>query len=867
MIDVSVLGSFDVRDEARGSLATLIAQPRRAALLAYLVVEGGGDFVGRDALLALFWPHADETRARASLRQALVFLRRALGEAALVRRGDDAIAVDRAAIRCDLWRFREALGAGRDSDAVDLYRGPLLDGIVLSDSPDLEQWCASQRLSTSHAASGAAARVADAASRTGDLPRALRFARVAQQLEPYDELHHRRILRLLDGAGDRATAIREHATFVAMLRRELDVDPSPETLALAESLRAPSLEAPPTIPPPAPSSVELPAPAVQGGARPSLPASRRLVWWGGAAVVATITATLWLTRPAGERAPAPPLSTRRVVVLPLVEGNSPEERSALGMMVADWVTEGLSRIDGIEVVPATALIASRRTLDSAANGGTPPARPTNAGDAWRAAATDLGAGVVVHGTAYRTTDSLHLHAQVVETSTGRLLRPAVRVSVPAASTMDGIHQLRGRIVATMAPWADTVTHLRQAISPPSYEAYHDYVTGLESFVQGDPRAALALFSRSAAADPSYPMPRIAAAIMHLNLNEADSAAALLAPLQVERSLLGPLEQGTLDMVAGLLYGDLPKAYDAVVRQARIAPGTIGEYMVAELARRMNRPVEAVHVLRQLGPDRGELRGWRAYWRELTFALHLLGDHASELKAARDALRRYPGDVSIAAYEVRALASMGELIGVRQGLARLDALPATPAQRGSARLLAATELLRHHPPDGRTMAAEVVAWFDSLPAGVRDQPTLQRLEGRALLLAERARDARHRLRPLVGSGTPSLELAGLMGAAAAADGDRAEALRWMSVLEKQTARLSDAARGLSWGEGPYRRAIIAAHLADSVTALSLLSEARRAGLPMDPTLHAEPAFATLRRWPPFAALVTARDGGQETGDGR
>jgi len=354
------------------------------------------------------------------------------------------------------------------------------------------------------------------------------------------------------------------------------------------------------------------------------------------------------------------------------------------------------------------------------------------------------------------------------------------------------------------------------------------------------------------------MPRIAATIMHLNLNDADAAQRVMASLTTERVRLGPLEQSTLDMVQGLLSGNLPMAYDAVVRQARIAPGTIGEYMIGELARRMNRPAEAVSVLRALGPDRGELRGWRPYWQELTFAEHLLGNHGAELVAARDAMQRYPDNVMIAGYELRAQSALGNRAAVSAALVRLDASLASLGERASLRVMMATEYVAHHSDEGRAMTRTVAAWFDSLPSAARNAPLIRRQEAHTLLLLDRAAEARARLRPLIAqpimSSTMSFALMGLAGAVAAADGDSVEARGWMDQIAVRAQAMTPAARGISWGEPTYWRSTIAARLGDSTLALSLLRDARREGLGMDPPVHAEPAFAALRRWPPFAAVL-------------
>ncbi|WP_373068654.1 BTAD domain-containing putative transcriptional regulator [Gemmatimonas sp.] len=864
MIAIAALGALNVSEPTRGSLATLLAQPRRAALLVYLAIEGEGEFVSRDSLLALFWPDSDESRAKAALRQALTFLRRSLGEQAIHGRGDDAIGLDPAHVSCDVWTFQQALTAQRDDEALALYRGSLLDGLVVDDAPAFEQWVANRRETLARKAAKAAARSADAHSGRGDLERAVELARRAQTLNPFNESHHRRLLTVLDRSGDRSSALREHDTFAARLRSELEADPAPETLSVVAAVRARTISnTPPNTSPvmsakaidrtSGPATADIPP----STSRAIAPPVRTISWLiaSAAAVATTLIITLAMRRPpatSGSAAPVSGLVANRIAVLPLTESVPDSARSTLGIMAADWITEGLSRLDGVEVVPATALLATEATLDTASQSA------LTVNDRWQRVARDVGAGMAVRGTIYREGRTVHLQAQLLETHTGRLLRPVERVSVPDDSLMVGIDRLRTRVVAALAPLTDTVTHLRRAIAPPTYEAYRDYVAGLTTFVNGNTRAALSLFQRSAAADSSYPMPRIAATIMHLNLNDADAAQRLMASLTAERVRLGPLEQSTLDMVQGLLAGNLPMAYDAVVRQARIAPGTIGEYMIGELARKMNRPAEAVSVLRALGPDRGELRGWRPYWQELTFAEHLLGNHDAELIAARDAMQRYPDNVAIAGYELRAQSARGDRAAVSAALVRLDASLASLGERATLRVMMATEYVAHHPDDGRAVARAVAAWFDSLPSAARDAPLIRRQEAHALLLLDRAADARARLRPLIGqptaSSTLSFALMGLAGAVAAADGDSVEAHGWMNQITVRAEAMTPAARGISWGESPYWRSIIAARLGDSTLALTLLREARREGLSMEPTVHAEPAFAVLRRWPPFAALL-------------
>ncbi len=881
MITVTALGALDVRDAARGSLATLLAQPRRAALLVYLIVEGGDRFVSRETLLGVFWPESDESRGRGALRQALAFLRRTLGEDAITTRGDDGVGVDPETVRCDVPSFLAALQAGEMTAALSLYRGEFLAGLLIDEAPAFDQWSAAQRESLARRAADAAGHAAEYAAARGDWSEAIARARQAQAFAPRSEEHHRRLLSCLAGAGERATALEEHTRFAARLAEDLEVVPSPATLALVATLRQPptvgvAVRPSSSVSPPASLSPATPPSAVASGASrwasaeatadsPGRVTALRATTWIAASVIAvavvavSLLAVVTLRPNAGRGAPAETpatvsrsgperMSPSRVLVLPLTDETRDTSLTAVGRLAADWITEGIARVEGIEVVPMMAVLTTERGLPSE------PGRGTSA--RWQQVARDVGAGVVVRGAVYREQRMLELQAQVLDAATGRVLLPVERVRTPVDSVIAGVDRLRTRVVAALAPLADTVTHLRRALAPPTYESYRLYVAGLETFVNGDARGALSLFTRSAGADSTYPMPRIAATIMYLNLTDATSAERLLVSLRAERDRLGPLEQSTLDMTQGLLAGDLAATYDAVVRQARIAPGTIGEYMVAEIARKMNRPLEAVRVLRALGPDHGELRGWSAYWRELTFALHMLSRHDEELAAAREAERRYPTDPFIAQYRVRAHAAQGDRAGMQVVLRTVASSRSAYGSGAALRLIALTEWLAHGHAGGPALASEVVAWFDSLPAAVQDSARIRQYRARALLLADRPEQARLVLQPLLARGaTPSFSALGLAGVSAAAIGDRIDARRWMATIASRARALTAPERGLSWGESSYWSAVIAAACADSSGALDLLRQARREGMGMEPTVHAEPAFAALRGWAPFAALLS------------
>src|SRR5512146_3430379 len=94
MFDLTLLGLHAVRGADGREIASLPAQPKRFALLAYLALGAGAGYHRRDSLAALFWPELDQFAARRALRNTLYHLRDALGDDVIVVRGDDAIAID-----------------------------------------------------------------------------------------------------------------------------------------------------------------------------------------------------------------------------------------------------------------------------------------------------------------------------------------------------------------------------------------------------------------------------------------------------------------------------------------------------------------------------------------------------------------------------------------------------------------------------------------------------------------------------------------------------------------------------------------------------------------------------------------------------
>jgi DNA-binding SARP family transcriptional activator len=237
MIELRVLGGLSVGTASGTCPAELLTQPRRQAVLLYLALALPVGFHSRDSLVALLWPESDAASARHSLRNALHELRRSLGDDVFLSRGRGQVAVDSKALRCDALELRRLLAAGRREDALAGWTGEPAAGFHVSGAPGFERWLDELRSSLRGAVvAGAWCRVDELAA-AGDLGAAAGTARRALEIGEVDEAGVRRLMRLLEAAGDRPGALEAYARLTRRLAAEYEIGPSPETSQLARSIR------------------------------------------------------------------------------------------------------------------------------------------------------------------------------------------------------------------------------------------------------------------------------------------------------------------------------------------------------------------------------------------------------------------------------------------------------------------------------------------------------------------------------------------------------------------------------------------------------------------------------------------------------
>src|SRR5262249_24944616 len=235
-LSLTLLGGF----QARLDPGPAVALPTRKAqaLLAYLALPLGRAHP-RDTLAALLWGGLRQDAARAGLRQALFFIRKALnGAEGLLRQEGDTLAFEPAAVDTDTARFERMTSEGTPEalqQAAQLYTGDLLSGFALDEAP-FEEWLVGERGRLRELALEALARLRAHHRNTGPLARGVRPALKPLGLDPLQAAVHRILMRLYADLGRRGAALRQYRQCVAVLQRDLEIEAEAETALLYEEI-------------------------------------------------------------------------------------------------------------------------------------------------------------------------------------------------------------------------------------------------------------------------------------------------------------------------------------------------------------------------------------------------------------------------------------------------------------------------------------------------------------------------------------------------------------------------------------------------------------------------------------------------------
>ena len=243
-VRIDLLGGFRVMLDGQPVAGVLTS--RLQSLIGYLVLHP--EAVSRQQLAFLFWADSEESQARTNLRQLLHHLRSMLPAVAQYLKSDHQTLCWQPGPECtvDAVAFEEAAAEGDLENAARLYRGDLLPALY-------DEWLESERARLKQVYEGVLERLVVDAEKRRDFAGAIRFAEIRLVRDTLREASYQTLMRLYALNGDRAGALRIYQRCADVLRRELDVEPGPETRRVRDSIM--QVQA-------APREPERPAPAV-----------------------------------------------------------------------------------------------------------------------------------------------------------------------------------------------------------------------------------------------------------------------------------------------------------------------------------------------------------------------------------------------------------------------------------------------------------------------------------------------------------------------------------------------------------------------------------------------------------------------------
>lgn len=864
MIELTLLGPHAVRGADGRELAALPAQPKRFALLAYLALGAGAGYHRRDTLAALFWPELDQFAARRALRNTLYHLREALGDDVIVARGDEAIAIDPAALSCDVAGLADDVDNGRFEEAVERYRGELLAGLHVPNAGEaFEDWLSRERRRMVELVLRALRALADRDASAGDHSAAARWALRACDLAPDDEGWLRCAMTLLEHASDVGGALRMYERYARRLSTEFGAVPSAETRELASRLRAgAAVEPTPHATGVSPTDVAVTSPVIPSADLPRVRQTTRTLLWASAGVAALAVALVGATAHARHVHADPPRA--RVLVTVFDDRTADPHLRSLGRMTQDWLVRSIVRAHlAIDVVDQRAVFT--QTHDA-------PAPALNAIELARR----TGASLVISGGYDRSGDSVLVQATVVDARTGRVVRAVGPVTADVRSPLAGIDALGSRVATALASIVDVraTQSMDRATEIPPLEAYQAYVDGWDAYWHGDAVASESLFVRAARIDSAFTPALVAAAVSASNSNgcaAVDSLARVLTQtLNASHRSIGRVDDLTMHIADARCRGRNDEMLRLTLERAELMPGDASAQMSAAAAASWaNRPVKQLELLARVNPAVD--LAWStdtthfAYWGSVTGALHMLGRHREELAAADNISRSTPlTRVWERGSALAALSRPGEL------LALLDSSLTLPVETVSDIGLApftdgrpqytvtpawvanwiARELVTHGDTlTARAAALRAVQWYAGRPEGERATIEERLVQAWSLEVLGKFAEAERIARGLVASDSENVDFRGELAGLAAEQGETALADsldRWLAA-QKPTR--------VSWTASLYRARVAALEGRDD-EAMARLREAFDLGI-WPAWLHEEPAFVRLRQRADFVTLTAPR----------
>jgi serine/threonine protein kinase len=484
----------------------------------------------------------------------------------------------------------------------------------------------------------------------------------------------------------------------------------------------------------------------------------------------------------------------------------------LGRITSDWISQGLSQISGLKVVP-TMSVPQLSPARKPGEGTRPPPSPL------QALAEETGAGKVVSGTYYLAGSEIQFSSSIADTLNRKLIFSLEPVKGSLTDRMNVIQQLRQRVMGALATDSQLSIGDSKGAHPPSYEAYQEFVLGMNLFARDDPED-ISHLEKAVELDPGFMPAYQWLALIYSRMPLWDKAVSILDFLDQNRDKLTPEGAFWLDRLRAESQGKNEEALRAILQLQKLAPReALYNFLVVAEEIGLNKPRQALDVFEKVELPESWLNtnsgiNWYAYW---CIAHYFLGNHKKELEVARRARKSFPDALGLMINEARALAAGGKIEEVKKVIDESLLSRSSAGTAGRVMLAAARELrLRGYQEAFKDIAGRAVEWYRGRAAG-KEVSEEQRSEvAAALYVSEQWEEAGALIEKLRSEKPDNIDYLGYGGALAARRGNKEDALKISEELKKID-------RPYIFGAQTYWRARIAALLGMKEEAVELLRQ--------------------------------------------
>jgi DNA-binding SARP family transcriptional activator len=242
---VGVLGGFRVE---RDDVTWLVCDWQRSSAksLTKLLAIHPGHALHQEQILDILWRDVDVESAMNSFRKALHAARRAFEpdllpreSSAYLRLSNAMLALNTQHVEIDADRFQQLAKGALHRQDIPAYEAALAAyGGELLPEDRYEEWCVERRSFLAEVHVRLLLGLADLLQHRGAYTESADRLREVLQQEPTREDVHRRLMRLYAGMGTRDRAVRQFHICEGVLRRELNLAPQAETVALYQDVVA-----------------------------------------------------------------------------------------------------------------------------------------------------------------------------------------------------------------------------------------------------------------------------------------------------------------------------------------------------------------------------------------------------------------------------------------------------------------------------------------------------------------------------------------------------------------------------------------------------------------------------------------------------